>query len=412
MSIRDTLSRIFKRNPVGDLKHLTESVDNSIKTVSDDLNLLELELVIGSSTGEWLDEWGSWFGIPRLLNEEDSSYRNRILAVATKPKNTVPALIEAVRTYLGNPELNVQVYEPHNNIMKYSVSAYSGLDKYQDNEYQRFAVVDIIVPTNTPGVMQNIVEPVKSAGVKAYFTRMDVIGDGKPVKTYSDREPESDQYLWTQMKEIRTDIPIYSGAYVDLPLSGRQVTFSTMERHTELFKKVPISIDGTQDGIGTSYDNLYAYYPIPARRSHVNSATISLDDSVLGEDWETLHDDFFNSVYYTKETTLFLVMLEEVIVTGETVKTTQLYVKTTPDVFANSQMPINILLDTSIKDGYYHDTDYSSEHELTSHQFRNLYCGSAVSMASFIDSPIGETEDSTSYRYDTQMGVQSETIPV
>ena len=234
MKLINTLSRIFKRNPTGDLKHITDAVDNAINTVANDIKLLDLEFIIGSSTGEWLDEWGSWFGVPRLLGEKDELYRNRILAIATKPKNTAPALIEAVRTYLDEPNLNVIVYEPYLNIRKFNISTFSGEDKYQDAVYQRFGVVDIIIPTKTPGIMQNVVQPIKSAGVKVYFTRVDIIGEGAPIYTGPDHAPWTNQYIESDLSIKLIDLPIFSGPYLWKPRSGRKVSFDDTVSESQL----------------------------------------------------------------------------------------------------------------------------------------------------------------------------------
>lgn len=78
-----------------------------------------LELNILTATGDWLDEWGRWFNTPRLATgkygtvkygggkygtsgrESDTQYSRRIIDKIKQRRNTVPAIIEAVKRVTG-----------------------------------------------------------------------------------------------------------------------------------------------------------------------------------------------------------------------------------------------------------------------------------------------------------------------
>ena len=168
MKLLDKLHNIFNRRSTKELKHITGAVGNSLEIARQDIFLLDLEYIIGTSTGEWLDEWGSWFGISRYLNEYDSSYSSRILAVATKPKDTIPALIETVNTQLDTA--GTKVFEPHVRIARHNVSKFSGINVYQDGVYWRWNVADILIPGNLTDSLRTTINDVKAAGVRIFYT--------------------------------------------------------------------------------------------------------------------------------------------------------------------------------------------------------------------------------------------------
>src|SRR5690606_4570014 len=108
-----------------------ENIDNILEKASKDSMLTKDELSILTATGEYLDEWGSWFGIRRTDGEDDEQYRRRMLSVMSNPKSTIPAIEGTIRRYFNNPDMYVKVYEPHKNIKIFNISTFSGPDKFQ-----------------------------------------------------------------------------------------------------------------------------------------------------------------------------------------------------------------------------------------------------------------------------------------
>ena len=194
-----------------------------LSQVNDDLEILLLQLCITTATGEWLEAWGSWFGITRQPNESDEELSKRILAVVTTPKITIPALKKALKEYLNEKykadykEDQIVIFEPYNNILRFSSK--SGLFsctrfRYADSTYYRYGVIDIHSPREIDNNMRDIIEKIKAAGIKVHYTVVDNLVYGVPVKMYSENEPLFEQYLmWKENSVCRQTLgaKIFSG---------------------------------------------------------------------------------------------------------------------------------------------------------------------------------------------------------
>ncbi|MDP4224912.1 MAG: hypothetical protein Q8910_00885 [Bacteroidota bacterium] len=129
-----------------------------------------MQYSIPSSTGLWLDEWGAWFGTPRLPNESDEDYRYRLSTILIRPKVTIPALIESIKPYISDQNFEVQIYEPYTNVRKFNVSLWGSEDKLKDNSYYSSGVMDILIPSVVSPGLDHMVNQSKSAGVVVFYT--------------------------------------------------------------------------------------------------------------------------------------------------------------------------------------------------------------------------------------------------
>jgi len=211
MGLLQKLHGIFRRSSEGDLKVITTAIDKILTQTDTDLQLLEMEYSITTSTGEWLDEWGTWFGLRRETNEEDDSFRARIKLVLLKTKATIPAIVAEVKRVMG-ADTYVKVFEPYNNVKLLSVSTLSGKDRFQDGDYWRMAVIDVIINKPVTQEVIQAVEKIRGAGIKVMFTY-----NASPDIVYmSDMtDPIASSSTVTASKGIATD------DYSDIGLSGR-----------------------------------------------------------------------------------------------------------------------------------------------------------------------------------------------
>jgi len=73
-----------------------------------------LQINLSTCTDEWLDFWGAYFGLARLLlvggYETDSAYRERILKEITRAKGTRAVLLEEAKTYFGSDLVTITEY--------------------------------------------------------------------------------------------------------------------------------------------------------------------------------------------------------------------------------------------------------------------------------------------------------------
>lgn len=256
-SLFKTLTSVFSRRSTRELRDVVGTVNNSLQLTEADLKeLMEIEFLIKSSTGVWLDEWGSWFGVPRRLGETDTNYSNRILATVTKPSSTIPAIEDSVKTYLGRPDATVNIYEPYRNIRKHNFSNFSGPDRFQDGTYWRSGVIDISIDDVISPELIQFINSIKSAGVKIYFTRMDMLGTGPITQLCAPSDVLSYNEILRE-KEMRTvlqNVPLFSvSPYGTQSLSGGQVLWTNRERLIDLTTAKTIMLALSMEGERVSY---------------------------------------------------------------------------------------------------------------------------------------------------------------
>lgn len=161
------LTSIFNRNSSGELMHVMSGIDRSLKSAKEDIRLLDYEYVIGTATGEWLDEWGSWFKVSRRPDEGDASYRERIIFSAIRKRNSITALIETTRRVM--PHSTVEIYEPYNDLLTFNQSVWNGKDRFKNSDFYRYGVA--VIRTSVPATdeLMREISRVKSGGTRIYF---------------------------------------------------------------------------------------------------------------------------------------------------------------------------------------------------------------------------------------------------
>lgn len=174
---RSVINRLDLSNEV----HLSviSAIVKILQIAEDDTSLLILELCISTSTGIWLNEWGSWFGVTRAINEPDALYSARIIASLQVPRVTVPALKSNVASYLSNKygvtltSNDIMIFEPFSRIKSFSgKGTFDGKCRYPDGFYWRNNVIDISIPEDSDNNLIKLVNEIKAAGIKVYFTQI------------------------------------------------------------------------------------------------------------------------------------------------------------------------------------------------------------------------------------------------
>lgn len=125
----------------------------------------KMQSSLETATGEWLDTWGDWFGLPRKPKEGDEHYRARIIRYVLLKRGTIPAIKEAIKEFFDDPDANVEIYEPWRNIFYTNKSRLNGPDHLM-GEYYRFAVIDITLDRPMDPKLAEVIEKFKPAGVK------------------------------------------------------------------------------------------------------------------------------------------------------------------------------------------------------------------------------------------------------
>jgi hypothetical protein len=221
------LQTIFKKgNGNSDHEAVLDSIGTALKSAGDDADLMKKELSIVDSEGEWLDEWGTWFGVSRLTNSEtDESYLSRMLAVI-EDKVTIPAIISGVKKVLGDNTI-IKIYEPYHEIRYFNVSTFSGEGRYQDGDYYRIGVIDVIINKPVTDDLVTFINLIKGAGVSVKFTYKptppieEVVIDGSNEEAIVESMVSMKMYT-IEEQEGKTQ----SGSSSDQILSGEQVIWT------------------------------------------------------------------------------------------------------------------------------------------------------------------------------------------
>ena len=159
---------------------IINALDNEIGLVEKEAIASKIQSSLKTATGEYLDLWGDWFYVSRRDNEEDDSYRERIIKFLLLKRGTNNAIVDAIREFLNDYDSYINIYEPFTNIFYTNKSKLNGEDHLM-GDYYRFAIIDITLGRKFPAEIIDIINEFKPAGVKFFLTydhARDVVGDG------------------------------------------------------------------------------------------------------------------------------------------------------------------------------------------------------------------------------------------
>lgn len=178
------LPSIFKRkNANKDHEAFLGAITKKLDEVNANTDQMRKELSPATASDTWLEEWGSWFNRARLANESDEELRERIFEVLDE-RATIPALEKATKKILGDDTI-VRIYEPYRDMRIFNSSTFSGKGRFQDKDYYRIGVVDIIVNKPITKELIAFMEIIKAAGSSIKFTYKaippaeDIVIDGR-----------------------------------------------------------------------------------------------------------------------------------------------------------------------------------------------------------------------------------------
>lgn len=154
-----------ERNYDGANYAILNAISEVLSEVEQEAMDSKMQSSLETATGEWLDTWGDWFGLPRRPKEEDEHYRARIIRYVLLKRGTIPAIKEAIKEFFDDPEANVEIYEPWRNIFYTNKSKLNGPDHLM-GEYYRFAVIDITLDRPMDPKLAEVINKFKPAGVK------------------------------------------------------------------------------------------------------------------------------------------------------------------------------------------------------------------------------------------------------
>ena len=215
---------------------IIQAIYNCFVMAEKDLHLSRLEMCLSSATGDWLNNWGSYFSVYRKSGEEDDVYRERIIYSVVQPKSTIPAIKSAVISYLNAKydesytENDVIINEPWEQIAKYSHKGLLSKDaRFYSPNYYCHAILEINIPQEITKDLMDLVASIKAAGIKVLWTTVnsyDVVTDFSKVDNIW-----ADYWRWakTYTKRNKFSGLVLSDSYVKPTLSGHQEIWRQLE---------------------------------------------------------------------------------------------------------------------------------------------------------------------------------------
>lgn len=156
-------------------KTVVSALFNVFVMMRGDIDQAKLEMCLSTASGDWLDVWGDYFSVPRMVSESDIGYSTRIIQEVISPKVTVPALKKATATWLNREygesftDNDVSIVEPWKYLLIPSQrGTLSGESKLWSPDYWTYGVIDIALPNPSQFSLELVsyLSAVKAAGVK------------------------------------------------------------------------------------------------------------------------------------------------------------------------------------------------------------------------------------------------------
>lgn len=159
---------------------LQQDIDNGEK----DMYLAKLGAFLDTATGKWLDYWGEWLGLHRNQRNDDE-YRSALKGHVLHSRNTIDAIRDAVAKYLDTNRNRIYVYEPYRDMFIYNSSNWNTY-KFYPSVYYRYAVIDVKIDYPIDGVVAQIINLFRPAGVIFVITNLiNVLNDKAPIIDFS-----------------------------------------------------------------------------------------------------------------------------------------------------------------------------------------------------------------------------------
>lgn len=250
----------FKSDKFSDKTELNKAVldvfDEELQKVEDDTIHSKAQSFLSTASDEWLDYWGSWFGLKREDNQSDEDYRKALINHVKHARSTVPALKEAIAHFLKTNIKNVNIYEPYNDVFFLDDSNLDSAKYLISDDYYTYGVIDIQISVPFPPDVIDIINWFRPAGVL---------------------------FILTYRQGAGIDAPIWTLPPEDAQLKAKLMTFKYM---TGLDKEYSYSLTPN-----TRFNNGVTGSPFFLDDSYLDSFAVLSGSKVIKADW-------FNAIGY------------------------------------------------------------------------------------------------------------------
>ncbi|MBT9670560.1 hypothetical protein GPK34_00715 [Secundilactobacillus kimchicus] len=121
-----------------------DAIDKQLNQIEEDTIASKAQLFLSKASEEWLDYWGSWFGLKRGKGQDDVAYRKSLINHVEHPRDTLPALKQAISEYLHTNTKSVRIYEPWQDIFILNDSKLNS-HAHLASDYYHVGVIDISI---------------------------------------------------------------------------------------------------------------------------------------------------------------------------------------------------------------------------------------------------------------------------
>lgn len=149
------------------LWHYLDAVASELDPAAAQLSQALAQMSLKTASGDWLDHWGSYFGVPRNSGEADAAYAVRIVVEVIRPRVNAVALENLINEIIA--PYTVSIYEPHTDLFKLSHSncQLSGRGRLYDGVYYAYATLDAITD-GAYATVSALVARNKALGVRSW----------------------------------------------------------------------------------------------------------------------------------------------------------------------------------------------------------------------------------------------------
>ena len=278
------------------LKSLADSLsDAESNTLSK-----KIQLIFETATGEYLDEYGKWFGVSRYPNEDDNDYRERIKYYLLIPRSTVQGIIEGIQYYLNDTKAQISIYEPWKNIFYLNKSNLNG-DDHLPGYYYRYAIIDVHIDRPMSQAIHDAIEAFKPAGVKFYVTVDGNLGEDVKRLILAD-------FKVTRLDTINRMFGFNYARILPFTFSDR---LDTLVQNTGYFKTNNSKLNGADVLAGSPMHNVTYWNSLKTSNSQYKDVPVNLQtNSSTAQGWNnysnwTVADDKYNGLTVFKRSDLW-----------------------------------------------------------------------------------------------------------
>lgn len=125
----------------------------------------KMQSSLNTASGSYLDYWGYWFGVIRKTNEDDDSYRYRIVQYLLLGRGTAASIISGIKYALDDQSATITIFEPWQNIFYLDKSKMDS-SYYMQGSYYRYGVITVNIDRPLDESIWLAIQAFKPAGVR------------------------------------------------------------------------------------------------------------------------------------------------------------------------------------------------------------------------------------------------------